>query len=45
MVMVVVCNSSSKSGDYNYDLFAIIFDLFAIKYDLFAIAYDLLVIT
>ena len=45
MAVVVVSNSSSKSGGYSYDLFAIPYDLFAIPYDLFAIPFDLLVIT
>ena len=45
-MMVLVSNSSSsKNGDYRYDLFAITYDLFAIPYDLFAIPFDLLVIT
>ena len=30
---MVVSNSSSKSGGYSYDLFAITNDLFAITYD------------
>ena len=34
----MVSNSSSKSGGYSYDLFAIPFDLFAIPFDLFVIA-------
>ena len=43
--MVVVSNSSNKSGGYSYYLFAITYDLFAITYDLFATPNDLLVIT
>ena len=37
--MVVVSNSSSKSGGYIYDLFAIPYDLFAIPFDLLVITY------
>ena len=33
----MVSNSSSKSGGYSYDLFAITNDLFAITNDLFVI--------
>ena len=36
MVMVGVSKSSSKNGDYSYNLFAITYDLFALTYDLFA---------
>ena len=45
VVVVLVSNSSSKSGGYSYDLFAITYDLFAIPYHLFAISFDLLVST
>ena len=44
VIVLVVGNSSSKSGGYCYDLFAITYDLFAITYDLFAITYDLFAI-